>query len=142
VSGLFFSSTAAPLAATITLTLPAGVTATLPAAVTIAAGQTTTLTFTITNTAALPLALSTTTTVTQCPTPKVVLAFTPTAGATSYQFLRGNVSGGPYALLGTANSPSFTDATVVAGHTYYYVADEVNASGTSGYGPQVAVSLP
>jgi hypothetical protein len=38
-----------------------------------------------------------------------------------YQVERSDASGGPYELVGLSTEPTFTDATVRAGGTYYYV---------------------
>ena len=44
-----------------------------------------------------------------------------TSGPSSYRVYRGVKSGGPYKLVTASNGTSATDATVVAGKTYYYV---------------------
>jgi Abnormal spindle-like microcephaly-assoc'd, ASPM-SPD-2-Hydin len=56
--------------------------------------------------------------------------------AVGYNVYRGTTQGGPYQEINTAldSSTNYTDYTVVAGATYYYVATEVNAQGQeSGY---------
>jgi glycosidase len=45
-----------------------------------------------------------------------------------YEVLRGDASGGPYALIGSTSSPSFTDTDVVEGQTYFYVVRSVDTS--------------
>jgi hypothetical protein len=72
----------------------------------------------------------------------VALAWAPVSGATSYQVLRGTVSGGPYTLLSTVTASTYTDTSVVAGTTYYYVTDSVSAGGTSGYSVQLTATIP
>ncbi len=54
-----------------------------------------------------------------------------TSGVTGYDVYRGTISGGPYTLLNSSptSSTSYTDTTVEAGQTYYYVATAVNSSG-------------
>jgi hypothetical protein len=49
-----------------------------------------------------------------------------------YNVYRGTVSGGPYQRVNTAleASTNYTDSTVAAGATYYYVTTAVNGSGT------------
>lgn len=63
-----------------------------------------------------------------------------------YNVYRGTASGGPYSTR--ANSSvvaglTYTDATVLAGQTYYYVLTAVDTSGNeSGYSTQVAATIP
>jgi hypothetical protein len=69
------------------------------------------------------------------------------AGApVGFNFLRSTSSGGPYTLLGTSPMTStcgpYTDQTVALGTTYYYVADAMNAAGTSGFSNQVTAQIP
>jgi hypothetical protein len=62
-----------------------------------------------------------------------------------YNIYRGSVSGGPYTVLNsTPNSGlTYTDMTVLAGQTYYYVVTAVDASGTeSVQSNEVAVTVP
>ena len=41
------------------------------------------------------------------------------------------------------SSTSYVDAGVSSGHTYYYVATELNSSGTeSGYSSEVSATIP
>ena len=48
-----------------------------------------------------------------------------------YNVYRGTQSGGPYAVLNSAAdaSTTYTDSTVQAGQTYYYVVTAVDSSG-------------
>ena len=64
----------------------------------------------------------------------VSLTWSAASGATSYIVKRGTISGGPYAAVGTVNSPatSFNDSGLVNGVTYYYVVSAANSAGTSG----------
>src|SRR5206468_11047504 len=45
-----------------------------------------------------------------------------------YEVLRGDVAGGPYALVGQTTSPSLTDTDVVEGQSYVYVVRSVDTS--------------
>lgn len=49
-------------------------------------------------------------------------------GVTSYNVYRSTVSGGPYARVGNASTANFTDKSVKAGTTYFYVVTSLNAS--------------
>src|SRR5262249_55491864 len=55
----------------------------------------------------------------------VTLSWTASSGATSYNVKRTTTSGGPYTQLATSTSPSYTDATVSNGTTYYYVVSVI-----------------
>lgn len=64
-----------------------------------------------------------------------------------YNVYRGTTSGGPYNKIGstTANSgaTTYTDSSVQAGQTYYYVGTAVDTSGNeSGYSNQATASIP
>jgi hypothetical protein len=63
----------------------------------------------------------------------------------NYFIYRGTVSGGPYTKLNsTAQSAlTYSDSTVLAGTTYYYVTTSVNSSNMeSGYSNQMSVTVP
>jgi fibronectin type 3 domain-containing protein len=62
---------------------------------------------------------------------QVALTWSVSAGATSYDVLRGTQSGGPYAPVGTAAQNSYTDSGLSATTAYYYVVDAVDSGGTS-----------
>jgi hypothetical protein len=67
------------------------------------------------------------------------------SGVTGYNIYRGTASGGPYSQLNTSliTGTSYTDSSVVAGQTYYYVAGAVNSSGTqSAYSSQASAAVP
>lgn len=76
----------------------------------------------------------------------VTLSWTP--GSSSYEgfnVYRGSASGGPYSRVDSSMIPStsFTDSNVSAGQTYYYVATEVDTTGTeSGYSGEVSAAIP
>jgi len=61
---------------------------------------------------------------------------------TSYKVLRGTTSGGPFVQIGTSTTTSYTDSTVQAGTTYYYVVQAVNASGPSGNSNEAEAVIP
>jgi len=61
----------------------------------------------------------------------IVLAWDAIAGDPTlygYEVLRSGTSGGPYALVGSATDPTFTDSTVSEGATYWYVIRSVDLS--------------
>jgi len=70
------------------------------------------------------------------------------AGSSSilgYNVYRGTTSGGPYSQINSSllSSNSYSDSTVEAGNTYYYVATEVDSSGEeSGYSNQTEAVIP
>src|SRR4051812_17223753 len=54
--------------------------------------------------------------------------------ATGFHVQRASVSGGPYTVIATVNSPSiltYIDTAVVAGQQYYYVVTAFNSGGDS-----------
>lgn len=64
-----------------------------------------------------------------------------TTGITHYTVYRGSVSGGPYTQIAVPTALTFTDTTVLAGQTYFYV---VTASTTveSAKSNQVSATIP
>ena len=63
---------------------------------------------------------------------QVTLSWTASTGATSYNVKRAGVTGGPYTTIATAvANPSYTDGSVAAGTTYFYVVSAVNGGGES-----------
>jgi len=68
-----------------------------------------------------------------------------TSPVSGYNVYRGAKSGGPYTKVNSALDPStaYTDSTVSAGQTYYYVTTSVNSSGQeSTYSNQVQAIIP
>ena len=68
-----------------------------------------------------------------------------TSTVVGYNVYRGTQSGGPYVVLNSAPNASttYTDATVQAGGTYYYVVNAVDASGNvSAYSKQAQAAIP
>jgi len=62
-----------------------------------------------------------------------------------YNIYRGTVSGGPYTKVNPSliSGTSFSDSSVAAGLTYYYVATAVDISGNeSGYSNQTVATIP
>jgi hypothetical protein len=62
-----------------------------------------------------------------------------------YNIYRSTTQGGPYQMINTSldSSTNYTDYTVVAGDTYYYVATEVNSQGEeSGYSNVAQAVIP
>ena len=74
----------------------------------------------------------------------VKLSCTPGGDATTFNFYRGTVTGGPYTKqTATAQSScAFTDSNVVYGSNYFYVATGLDANGESGFSNEVKVSIP
>jgi fibronectin type 3 domain-containing protein len=64
--------------------------------------------------------------------PSISLSWTASAGATGYSVLRGAASGGPYSAVATPNATTYTDTSLQAGATYYYVVQASNDFGSSG----------
>jgi HYDIN/CFA65/VesB-like, Ig-like domain/Abnormal spindle-like microcephaly-assoc'd, ASPM-SPD-2-Hydin len=79
-----------------------------------------------------PITASLSGTGTPPPQHSVSLAWTAsTSTVAGYNVYRGTQSGGPYAIINgsTETSTSYTDNSVQAGHTYYYVVTAVDGSG-------------
>ena len=73
----------------------------------------------------------------------VSLTCTPADGtATSFNFYRGPSSGGPWTLQGANTTCAYTDATVVNGTHYFYVATAVNANGESDFSAPAEADIP
>jgi len=76
----------------------------------------------------------------------VSLSWTDTnSGVAGYNIYRGNSSGGPFTQInsGLDATPAYSDTSVVAGQTYYYVATAVNESGAeSAYSNEVESVIP
>ena len=72
----------------------------------------------------------------------VRLNWTAVTGATSYKVKRATVNGGPYTVLATPTTNTYTDTTPVQGTTYYYVVSAVNATGEGPNSAQVSIVGP
>ncbi len=71
---------------------------------------------------------------------QVALTWTASAGATSYNVKRATVSGGPYAVVASPASTSYTNTGLTNGTTYYYVVSAVNGGGESPNSAQVSAT--
>jgi fibronectin type 3 domain-containing protein len=60
-----------------------------------------------------------------------LLAWTPSAGATSYNVKRSTTSGGPYTTITNVTTTSVVDTGLTNGITYYYVVSALNTYGES-----------
>ena len=84
-------------------------------------------------------------TVTLTSSKTVTLTWTAMTGATSYNVYRGGASEGPFAKINAAlhPKPTFTDAGVAGGKTYFYVTTAVNQKGhESKFSNPVRVTIP
>jgi autotransporter-associated beta strand protein len=70
---------------------------------------------------------------------QIVLNWTGTQYADTYNVWRATTSGGPYTLVATTYGTSYTDTGAVNAGTYYYVVTAGNASGTSGNSTESSV---
>lgn len=70
----------------------------------------------------------------------VSLAWSAVSGATSYKVKRSTTNGGPYSVLGTPTSTSYSDLTATNGTTYYYVVSSVNSTGEGADSGQVSAN--
>jgi fibronectin type 3 domain-containing protein len=74
---------------------------------------------------------------------QIALAWTAVAGASGYSVQRGDAAGGPYTEVATPSAAAYTDTTVAAGTTYYYVVQAVTAQGhTANSAEASAVTAP
>jgi fibronectin type 3 domain-containing protein len=70
---------------------------------------------------------------------------TSTSAVVGYNIYRGTAINGPYSKINSTPdaSPAYTDATVAAGQTYYYLTTAVNAEGMeSTYSNEVSAAVP
>jgi centrosomal CEP192-like protein len=76
----------------------------------------------------------------------VALSWTPGSSTYSgFNVYRGTTSGGPYSRVDTTtiSATSYVDAGVSSGHTYYYVATELDSTGKeSNYSSEVSATIP
>jgi len=67
------------------------------------------------------------------------------SSVTGYNVYRGSVSGGPYSIVNTSlvTTLTYTDSTVQAGQTYFYVTTSVDSAGTeSTFSNEVSGTIP
>jgi hypothetical protein len=66
------------------------------------------------------------------------------SGVTGYNAYRSSTSGGPYSKINSAliSGTSYTDSSVTAGQTYYYVATAVANGVESGYSSETSATVP
>ena len=107
--------------ANLQLQLPAGVTAML-----VNSDNQIALSVTAATTPAAPATLAAT-----AGNGQVVLSWTASSGATSYNVKRATTSGGPYTTIATVSGTSYTDSGLADGATWYYT---VSAQGLAGKG--------
>jgi hypothetical protein len=67
------------------------------------------------------------------PTISVSWSWPALGGASSYNVYRGSSPSGPWTLLGSAATSSYTDSSVMAGQTYYYEVNSVTGGVESPY---------
>jgi fibronectin type 3 domain-containing protein len=61
----------------------------------------------------------------------VKLIWAPTSSATSYQIKRATSLAGPFELIATSGTATYSDSNVIPGTTYHYTVSATNSSGTS-----------
>nr|WP_224753658.1 glycoside hydrolase family 6 protein [Paenibacillus terricola] len=72
---------------------------------------------------------------------QVVLAWTASTGATSYNVKRATTSGGPYTTVATGvTGTTYTNTGLTNGTTYYYVVSAVNSAGESSNSAQTSAT--
>ena len=66
-------------------------------------------------------------------TPRVVLNWSASSGATGYNVKRATASGGPYTTIANVTTTNYTDISVTRGVSFYYVVSGTNPCGESCY---------
>jgi alpha-L-fucosidase 2 len=62
---------------------------------------------------------------------RIMIAWTPSAQASSYTLKRATTSGGPFTVIGTSINPRYEDTTANDGTLYHYIVSAVNNTGES-----------
>lgn len=62
---------------------------------------------------------------------QVVLNWSASPGATTYNVKRSGTSGGPYARIASVSATTYTDDGLVGGTSFYYVVSATSSSGES-----------
>ena len=71
---------------------------------------------------------------------QVVLTWTASSTATSYNVRRAVTKGGPYAIIANATTTNYADTGVVNGTNYYYVVSALNPAGQGANSAQVSAT--
>ena len=71
---------------------------------------------------------------------QVMLSWTASAGATSYNVKRSSTNGSGYTQIGAPATTNFADSGLTNGTTYYYVVTAVNTAGESGNSNQASAT--
>jgi fibronectin type 3 domain-containing protein len=71
---------------------------------------------------------------------QVVLTWSASSGATSYNVKRATTTGGPYTTISSPATTSYTDSAVSNSTAYYYVVSAVNSGGESANSSQVSAT--
>jgi len=71
---------------------------------------------------------------------QVSLSWSASAGATSYNVMRGAASGGPYSPIGSPATTNYSDTGLTNGNTYYYVVTAINAASASADSSQASAT--
>jgi hypothetical protein len=71
---------------------------------------------------------------------QVALSWNESLWAASYTVSRSTTSGGPYTMIGSTITTSYTDTNLVNGTTYYYVVSSVNSYGAGANSIEVAAA--
>lgn len=90
--------------------------------------------------ACTPPAVPTGVSATTISTSQINVAWTASAGATSYNVLRSTTSGGPYVSVGTPAASPFSNTGLACNTTYFYVVRSSNASCSSANSAQVSAT--
>jgi hypothetical protein len=73
---------------------------------------------------------------------QVTLAWSPVAGAASYDIKRATLSGGPYVTVGNTTTTNFNDNPLASVTTYYYVVSAVSGGNESFNSLEAAATTP
>src|SRR5204862_7953279 len=71
---------------------------------------------------------------------QVVLSWSASSGASSYNVKRSTTSGGRYTTIASPSTTGYTDTGVTNGTTYYYVVSAVNSAGESANSTQASAT--